>query len=188
MTTLLQRFILANCTPGEKELEQILSLFRPEKIKRNTLLLCSGETCNDLYFVSKGCLRTYYINEGGKERSRYLALEGMICTALASFISRQPSFELLDTLEDTEVLSIRYADFHELTRTVPAWNTFYKTLLEQAYLHNTHRIGTLVTLPAKQRYELLLQQQPQLIKRLPNKIIASYLDISQETLSRLKSG
>ncbi|WP_224751260.1 Crp/Fnr family transcriptional regulator [Mucilaginibacter pankratovii] len=111
----------------------------------------------------------------------------MTSTALASFMSREPSFEFVEVLEEAELLAITRADFFKLTTELPAWKDFYCRLLELAYIHNNHMIESLVTLTAKERYQQLLNQNPRIVQRIPNKIVASYLDITPETLSRLKS-
>src|SRR5690606_27386851 len=110
-----------------------------------------------------------------------------IATSISSFISQKQSFEFVDTLENSELYAIRHKDFYQLVSDIPLWEKFYRTLLEMAYLYQNKKIETLVTLSAKQRYDKLMAETPIYIQRLSNKILASYLDITQETLSRLKS-
>jgi len=183
----LKRYLQLNISISTDKLDEIVKQFKPLSVKKNTILLLQAETCNKLYFVNQGCIRTYYITEQGHEKSRLIAFEGMIATSLSSFISQQPSFEFVDALEDSELLYISYNSFHQLLNNVPEWRDFYLKLLEFAYLYQNKRIEELVTLSAGERYEILLNKHPQYTQRLSNKVIASYLDITQETLSRLKS-
>jgi CRP-like cAMP-binding protein len=169
------------------KLDEIIRYFKPLSIKKNALLLSQGETCNKLYFVNKGCIRTYYITEQGHEKSRFIAFEGMIATSLNSFISQQPSFEFVDVLENSELLYISHASFYALMNDFPEWEKFYVKLLEFAYIYQNRKIEELVTLSAGERYAVLMKEHPGYIQRLSNKVLASYLDITQETLSRLKS-
>ena len=111
----------------------------------------------------------------------------MIATALSSFISQQPSFEFVDALEKSELLYISHSNFYGLVNEMPEWEKFYLKLLEFAYLYQNKKIEELVTLSAIKRYAILMKEHPIYIQRLSNKILASYLDITQETLSRLKS-
>jgi CRP-like cAMP-binding protein len=187
MQSLLKRYIQANVTIAPDQLDMIIKLFKPKSVKRNAVLLTAGDVCRELYFVNKGCIRTYYISQEGKERTRYLAFDGIIGTALSSFISNNQSFEFVDALEDSELLCISRANFYKLVDDIPEWARFYCKLLEFAYSYQNKRIETLVTLNAKQRYDDILKNHPEYIQRLPNHILASYLDMSQETLSRLKS-
>ncbi|MEO6977099.1 MAG: Crp/Fnr family transcriptional regulator [Mucilaginibacter sp.] len=183
----LKRYINLNISVSNEQVDEIISFFKPIVVKKNALLLSSGETCNKLYFANKGCIRTYYITAQGHEKTRFIAFEGMVATALTSFISRQPSFEFVDALEDCELLYITHADFYKLAAVTPEWQSFYLKLLEFAYIYQNKKIEELVTLSAGERYAILMKEHPGYIKRLSNKVLASYLDITQETLSRLKS-
>ena len=172
---------------NEQELKKITTCFKPKIVKRNTFLLHEGEVCKEFYFVYKGCIRVYFIDRKGHEKTRYIMLDNHIGTALTSFISQKPSFESVQALEDTELLTISFEDFYKLNKDVGQWKEFYQKILEMAYSFQNRKIETLVTLTAKQRYQQLLKENPVLIQRLSNKVLASYLDITQETLSRLKS-
>jgi len=113
--------------------------------------------------------------------------DNFVGTALTSFITQKPSFELLDALEDTTMLSISHNDFYKLAAELPQWKDCYQKMLEMAYTFQNNRLESLVTLSARERYAQVLQHNPALIQRLTNKVLASYLDIREETLSRIKS-
>jgi CRP-like cAMP-binding protein len=172
---------------NEQQLNEITKYFKPKLVKKNAILLSQGEICNEFYFICKGCIRTYFIDKEGNEKTRYVMCEFSIGTALTSFISKKPSFEFIEALEDTELLVISHKDFYKLNEEITKWKIFYQKILEMAYSFQNKKIEGLVTLSAKQRYELLLKENPVIIQRLSNKILASYLDVRQETLSRLKS-
>ena len=114
-------------------------------------------------------------------------LDNHIGTALTSFISQNPSVEFIEALDDTELLAISHSDFYQLNKEIDAWKNFYQRILEMAYSFQNKKIEQLVTLTAKQRYDIVLKENPALIQRLSNKVLASYLDVREETLSRLKS-
>ncbi|HLP13447.1 MAG TPA: Crp/Fnr family transcriptional regulator [Flavobacteriales bacterium] len=181
-------YLLKAVSPFDpKNVERIIAAFHPRVVKKNQVLLSAGEVCNEFYFVNKGCLRTYFITKQGHEKTRYIILDPSIGTAFTSFISQKPSFEYVDAIEKTELLVIKHTDFYRLAKEIPQWKDFYIKILEMAYSFQNTKIETLVTLTAKQRYDLLYKENPKLVKRLSNKMLASYLDITQETLSRLKS-
>lgn len=169
------------------ELDKVLNCFKTRFIKKNEILLHEGEISKEFYFVNKGCIRTYFITKQGHEKTRYLMIEPSIGTALTSFISQKPSFEFMDALEETELLFISHKDFYRIVDEIPQWKSFYLKIMEMAYSFQNRKIESLVTLSAKERYEQLLKENPKVVQRLSNKVIASYLDIKQETLSRLKS-
>lgn len=172
----------------EHKLEQISQHFKPKLISRNSVLVSAGQVCRELYYIKRGCLRTYYVTAAGHEKTRFITFDCSIGTALTSFIMQQPSVEVMDALEDSEVLAIGYEDFFLLLGQYPEWETFYRKILEMAYAYQNRRLENLATLSAGQRYAKLLQEAPMYAQRLSNKILASYLDVTQETLSRLKSG
>lgn len=187
MYSQLKRYINLNVTVSAERLDEIATFFKPLTVKKNTLLLSQGEICSKLYFVNKGCIRTYFITGQGDQKTRFVAFEGMVATSLSAFISRQPSFEFVDSLEDCELLYITYADFYKLVSTYGEWQKFYLCLLESAYIYQNKKIEERVTLSATERYAILMKEHPHFIQRLSNKVLASYLDVKQETLSRLKS-
>jgi CRP-like cAMP-binding protein len=171
----------------EQELEQILSFFKPKSVKKNSILLHEGSVSKEFYYICSGGIRTFFIDKNGHEKTRYVMLDNHIGTTLASFISQKPSIEFIEAVDDTELLAIHHHDFYKLNHEMDNWRVFYQKILERAYSFQNRKIETLVTLTAKQRYELLLKENPELIQRLSNKVLASYLDIREETLSRLKS-
>ncbi len=151
------------------------------------MLLSQGEVCKEFYYIRSGCIRTGFLTKEGQEKTRYVMCDHYIGTALASFISKEPSFEFIDVQEDTELFAISRDDFFQLNDELNSWKLFYQRILEMAYSFQNKKIESLVTLSAKQRYDQLLKENPILTQKLSNKILASYLDITQETLSRLKS-
>lgn len=183
----LARYIQNQIDIGADDLQTILCYFKPLKLAKNELLLRQGEPSQRTFFVGKGCLRVYFNNAEGQEATRYLAFENQFATALVSFISEEPSAEYIQAVEKTEVLCITHKDFYHLMTVVPGWDRFYRNYLEHAYVINTRRLMSFITLDARERYRQLLEQSPKVVQRLPNKLIASYLNISQETLSRLKT-
>jgi CRP-like cAMP-binding protein len=156
----LRYYLRTNTTIDDRQIDRIMNCFIPRIVSRDTILLSDGAICNELYFVNKGCIRTYYITKQGLEKTRHIAFEGSVATAISSFISQQPSFEFVDALEDSELYAIGHRDFYMLVAETPQWEAFYRNFLERAYLQQNRKIETLITLSAKQRYEHLLAETP----------------------------
>lgn len=172
---------------NEKDLDRIVDCFKIRLVKKNEILVAAGAVSKEFYFVNRGCIRTYFITKQGHEKTRYIMVEPSIGTALTSFISQKPSFEFIDALEETEILAINHTDFYRLANEIPGWKNFYLKIMEMAYSFQNSKIESLVTLSAKERYDQLIRENPKVVQRVSNKILASYLDVKQETLSRLKS-
>ncbi|MDF2191257.1 Crp/Fnr family transcriptional regulator [Paraflavitalea sp. CAU 1676] len=172
---------------NKETLAEMFGHFKLKKVKRNNILLHEGEICKTFNFVKKGCIRNYFIDKKGNDKTRSVTLEGNVGTGLSSFIAEQPSTEFIDTLEDSELLTISRNDFFQLTTTRENWKQLYQQFLETTYLHQSRKIEALMTLNAQQRFQKLMHGNPLLIQRLSNKVLASYLDMREETLSRIKS-
>lgn len=183
----LSHYIRQRIEVTDEQMELILSYYHPLKTAKNEFLIKEGETSQRIFFVGNGCLRIFFITESGDEATRHIAFENVIATALVSFIAGTPSVEFVQALQPSDFLYIARKDFYHLLTIIPAWEKFYRAYLEYAYTVNTNRLMSFLTMDAASRYRLLLEQNPAIVQRLPNKVVASYLNMSQETLSRLKS-
>lgn len=183
----LASYIQKTIAVNDEELNLVLSYFHKVEARKGEILVFDGEVDQSMYFVVDGCLRIYFIKEDGQDVTRYLAFENQFATALVSFIQSTPSLEFVEALEKSVLCVISRHDFFVLLDTIPQWETFYRKYLEIAYVSNTNRLMSFITMDASERYTLLLEQSPMIVRRLPNKLVANYLNISQETLSRLKS-
>jgi CRP-like cAMP-binding protein len=187
MTDNLKTFLQTFSNFEEHELDKAVSLFKPKTAKKNSILLHHGSVSKDFYYVHTGGLRTFYMDKNGHEKTRYVVLDNQIGSTLSSFISQKPTIESIEAFEDTEFFAISHHDFYRLVKEMDNWKNLYQKILERAYSFQNRKIEALVTLTAKQRYEQLAAEHPEFIQRLSNKILASYLDMREETLSRLKS-
>jgi len=186
MKTNLREFISKSISITEADLEKVLEYFTFRKVKKGTFLLKEGVVENNFYYINSGCVRTYFMNQGGQLKTRHIAFENSLIASLSSFISAKPSYEYLEAIEDSELLSIERTHFFQLLDEVACWKDFYILVLEKGYRFQNEKIESFVTLSALERYNKLMVDNPHFIKRLPNIIVASYLDVSPETLSRLK--
>jgi CRP-like cAMP-binding protein len=172
---------------NEQQLDEIRARFKSLKVKQNTRLLQEGEVCKALYYIHTGCIRTFFIDQGGIEKTSSAIPDTNFGTTWTSFISQQPSLEFMEATEDSELLVISYKEFHRLVNEDIFWKEFYLKSLELTYLNQSRKIEALMTLNAEKRYQKLLKGNPGLIQKLSNKILASFLHMREETLSRIKS-
>ena len=183
----LKKYFTSHVEIDDVQLNNFCSKFKIKKTKRNEILLQAGEIASNIYFVNTGCIRVYMMNDNGKESTRFLIFENGIGTAFPSFTTQQPSLAFIQSVEPSELLYINYHDFKQLLDSCPGWERVYRINLEKEYIASIIRIESLITMDAKHQYNFLLATYPTIIQRLPSKIVADYLGISQETLSRLKS-
>jgi CRP/FNR family cyclic AMP-dependent transcriptional regulator len=187
MHNALRKALSANINLTDEQWAFVLSFYKPKIIKRNEVILEKGRISQYLYFVVKGCLRIFLTDDEGQEATRFLIFEGRFGTAFPSFTLRQPSAASIQSIEPSELLMVSYTDHEMLMDTVPGWERMNRLGLQLDYIDAIVRIESLITMDAKERYDVLMKQNPKLIQRLPGKIVADYPGISQETLSRLKA-
>lgn len=187
MKETLARYIQRKVKMSDEDLQFILSYFKPRTVKKKEILLHEGDLSNRMYFVVKGCLRIYFIKDVGTEVTRRIIFENDSSSSMVSFITKNRSKEYIEAVMDSELLYMDRKDFYHLVETLPVWEKFYRHQLEYAYVINTNRLMSFITNDATERYLLLLKENPEIIKRLPNRLVANYLNITQEGLSRLKS-
>jgi len=183
----LTKYLQGKISLSPQQQEVVSRCFKLKIAKRNQLLLAKGAVARQLYFVVKGCLRVFLTDEQGKESTRFLLFEGRMGTAFPSFILNQPSVASIQSLEHSELLTLSQQNRQMLYQEVPGWETMDRISLELEYIAAIQRIESFITQDAKARYEGLQQANPEIIQRLPAKIVADYLGISPETLSRLKA-
>ncbi|MET3878886.1 Crp/Fnr family transcriptional regulator [Chitinophaga sp. OAE865] len=149
-------------------------------------LLKQGQVSNYLYFVTKGLLRAYCINDAGDEVNSWFMKENDFLISVLSFYSRLPSQESIEVLEDCEVIFIHHDDLKELYNKHTEFNIVGRRLTERYYCQSELRLSFMRGLSAGYRYKMLLQNYPELVKRVPSKYIASYLGMTVYTLSRMR--
>lgn len=159
---------------------------RREELPARHLLLRPGQVAQRLYFLERGLVRGYALH-AGQEISSWFMAEGDFVISIVSFFTQQPSTEYLELLEPSTVHSISHRHLNELYHAFPEFNYVGRVLTERYYVQSEQRAYQLRTLPAKARYEHLVQQAPHLMQRVPLKHLASHLGISPETLSRLRA-
>ncbi|MBC7920241.1 MAG: Crp/Fnr family transcriptional regulator [Ferruginibacter sp.] len=183
----LKKYVTDRVETDEQALQVIFAHFKLTKTKRNALLLTPGQVCKDYYFVNKGFIRLFTVNQAGEEGTRYFAFEGSFGTALPSLIDQQPAFEYIQTVEPSELLVINRESFYQLVETTKQFSLIYRQILEAAFITAQKRIYGFQGLEAIEKVRWLMEYQPKLLTRVSNKMVASYLGMTPATLSRLKS-
>ncbi|KQT27615.1 cAMP-binding protein [Chryseobacterium sp. Leaf405] len=187
MYSILEKFIVSKGEISPARLERIKSCFKLLKTKRNEILIEYDQVCKYYYFINSGCIRLFTSTKDGSDSSRYFAFEGNFATALPSFIDQKPAEEYLQTIEKSELLYISRKDFYHLVDTIPEFSKIYTEILELGFITAQKRIYGFQGFDAMEKVKWLIEYQPQLLLRVSNRMVASYLGISPSTLSRVKS-
>ena len=170
-----------------EELEEAFSLFREETIRKNGFISKEGIICDRLAFIRSGLMRSFFSIKG-KETTTYFLEAGDIAVAMSSFIDMKPAFENIQAIEDSEVFVLTKENLEMLYRKSWKWQQTGRVIIEQYYVVMEKRSIAMQTLSAKERYDALMQEHPDLLLRAPLHYVASYLGISPETLSRIRRG
>ena len=179
----LSRFI--TLTPEEES--YFTSLLKVKRLKKKQYLLQEGDIVRFDYFVNKGCLRTYTIDEKGLEHIVQFSIEDWWTGDMYSFLTQKPARYTIDAIEETELLCLERASLEELYIKVPKFERYFRLLLQNAFVSLQERIIASLSQPADERYCTFINKYPNMEKRLPLKQIASYLGITPESLSRIRS-
>ncbi|NAY93475.1 cyclic nucleotide-binding domain-containing protein [Muricauda sp. JGD-17] len=187
MFTELENYIKSVDAVDQKTLDEITSRFKPVQTVRNEMLCNIGQVCNHFYFIKRGCLRLYEIDEKGNEITGYFALEESIISANTSFMLQKPSRDCLVSLEPSELLAINRKDFYELVNTVPAFAKVYHQFIEFAFIHSQMRIYSFLGMEGIDKLRWVMEHEPKLLTRISSKAVASYLGMTNSTLSKLRA-
>jgi len=171
----------------EKEQAYFISLLMPKQIKKKQFLVRENEINTFSSFVISGCLRAYSVDRNGFEHIVQFAPEGWWIADIFSVISKQPGKLNIDALEDTQLFSLKRKDQEVLFETYPKFERFFRIITENSIAANHHRLMDYMGLTAQERYEGFCTRYPALIKRLPQKQVASYIGVTPEFLSKMRS-
>jgi len=172
-------------TPADEQL--ITRSFRLKKVKRNQFLVQPPDVAIYEHYVISGCLFEYYIDDDGIQHTLMFSPEGWWATDLQSFLTRQESKYFIQALEDSEVLIITKDAFDKLLKDVPALNGYFVMLYQKAIIGQNERLLNVLSTKVEERYLRFQKKYPQLENRVPQYLIASYLGVTPEFFSRVKS-
>lgn len=171
---------------SEDEDELIRRAFTPAKLRKRQYFLQAGDQSKNFAFIVKGAMRQYSVDDRGVEHTVRLGVEGWWMGDRESWVMLSPSQYHIDALENTEMLLINRANALELIRKVPAFCEMTRQLDERNNIANQRRLTSSISATAEKRYTDFIACYPELAERFPQHIIASYLGITKDTLSRIK--
>jgi CRP-like cAMP-binding protein len=169
---------------SDQEFDYLLSHFTIKKLKKHQFLIQEGEAVNNDYFVIKGLLKAYLIDQEGKEYIMQFAMPDWWISDYQAYFSQTNATLNIDCIEDVEVLCLSLYNRDKICAELHKIEHFFRRKSNAGYVALQRRILSMLNSSAKDRYEHFFAQYPALFKRLPKALIASYLGVSRETLSR----
>ncbi|GAB0154952.1 Crp/Fnr family transcriptional regulator [Chryseobacterium sp. Alg-005] len=171
----------------DDEFAYILSHFTTKKLKKHQFLIQIGDKVNHTYWVKKGLLKAAYTDEKEKEHILQFAMENWWITDYQAYFTRTNAILNIDCLENSELLCLSYENREKLCREMQKVEHFFRKKANSGFIALQKRMLSFMSNNIKERYEILLSQYPHLFQRVSKTIIASYLGVSRESLSRLNT-
>ena len=167
--------------------EEILNSFaKPKIVKRKEILLSNGDVSRSLYFVEKGCLRMYFINDKSAEQITQFALEGWWLTDFFSFMDNTPSDYFIPTIEASKLISIDRQAFDNLLEAIPKLERYFRIIMQKNLAASQLRAKYLYEMSKEEFYNHFRSNFPEFMQRVPQYMVASYLGLTPEYVSELR--
>lgn len=183
----INQYVLKSVALTSREIEIFNSILEYQKIPKKTILLRAGNVCNFEAYINKGCLREYFIDNTGTEVTLQFAIEDWWASDITSFQDQKPSMMYIETLEDCELLVLSHASKEKLLTEVPKMERMFRLMIQRHLSVVQNRLFKTISYSAMDKYQEFIKRYPTIPQRVPQHYIASYLGISPEFLSKLRT-
>ncbi len=173
-------------TFDDAEIDAIYASLTQKTFKKRAFLLEKGNVCKHNFFILKGVVRAFHIDDKGKEQITLFAIDDWWVTNMESFIKEIPSYQYIQAVEDTSVLCLSKNTLEELYIKFPKLERLFRIITENMLIANLRKNDLFLQLKSKERYYDFIEKQPAFAQRVPQYMIASYLEITPEYLSELR--
>lgn len=188
MFTALFQHIEKFTTLEPSEIDTLESCLSLSSIKKKDHVLKEGQVCNTMYFIVKGCMRQYIINSRGSEQTLQFGIENWWITDYLSYHNHVPSHFYIQAVENTEVIAIEKPILESLLIQIPKLERYFRIVSQKSFGAAQMRIKFLFTMSAEERYHHFNDSNPEFVQRVPQYMLASYLDFSAEFMSKIRAG
>lgn len=186
MFTVLQEYLTNKTDLSPEEIETIKKVSKIKKLRRKQYLLHEGEVWKHLAFVCSGLLKTYFIDDSGREHIISFSQVDYWTGDRESLIYGNPSKFNIDAIEDSIVILITKEDYESLSIQIPKFNQLINSLLQKSFIVAQNRILSSISLSAEEKYHNFLEKYPSISNRIPQHMIASFIGITSETITRIR--
>ena len=167
------------------ELDKLDACLTVRQIPKGGFIVKAGQVCHHVSFLTKGLARLFY-NFGGKDISIGFVLPGQYTSEYQSFLTRSPAAQSIDALEDVEVIDLGYNDMQQLYKEFPAFQEFGRKIAEMLFIFLNQRNTALLSLSPEDRYRHMIANDPILLQQVPQYMLASFMGVTPEHLSRIR--
>jgi CRP-like cAMP-binding protein len=171
----------------DDEIILFFDLLSSESFSKKDIVVSEGKICSSIYFIESGSLHSYLTDSNGEVHTIQFGFEGYWISDLFSFLSDKPALFTIEALENTQVYSLSKVNFEKACNEIPKFERFFRILIQNAYVHSQQRLAHTFSEDAEQRYLDLIKKQPLISQKVPQYIIASYLGIKPQSLSRIRN-
>lgn len=168
---------------NKKEAAYFTSLLTIRNIARHERILAEGKSCRHIFFVNKGAFRSFCTDTKGNEHIVMFAIDDWWITDMHGFALEKAALVSIEAIEDSQVLQLEKSDLEKLYLRVPAFERFFRIMMQNAYVREQLRVTQSLTLDATARYHSFVARYPQFMRRIPLKMVASYLGVTPQFLS-----
>lgn len=169
-----------------KEEERLTSIIKTSKVKKKQFIIQPGFVCQSRTYIVEGAFRVFHLSEDGKEYTVSIGVEDWFVTDFYSYINQTPALNFAEALEDSTIFQMRFEDIEPLCREIHSLSEYFRLTTEKAFAFSRRRVISNISKTAEQRYDEYVEKYPHIANRVPQYVLASYLGMSPEFLSKIR--
>ena len=174
-------------TLTEEEAERFTSIIRTTRVKKRQFIVQPGFVCQHRNYIVQGAFRVYHLDHDGKEHTVSIGVEDWFVSDFYSYVTQTPATNYAEALEDSIIFQMKYEDIEALCKEIHALSEYFRLTTEKAFAYSRRRVISNISKTAEERYFEYLEKYPHIANRVPQYVLASYLGMSAEFLSKIRS-
>lgn len=186
MTDVFENYLSSTGGLSAEEINFSMQFFKPIRLKKGDFFIREDESCRHIAFIASGAVKAYAIDKEGKENITCFKFENEFVTSFPEFVAQEKSRRSIRTIEDSVIYRIDYSSYQHLLGQVTAWNGVVKSVMEREYNQKERYLLNYNNRSAVDKYRHVLSSEPMLVQRIATQDLASYLGITQRSLTRAK--